>query len=119
MGIRSLWEWEETAFLPTRVGYKAAVYDPVDFLRLQRFRGPAAPRHPIFTPVLPEDLQPPSVRLLHYTVYMPRQSRIHPRRSDRRNIVHHPAHPPRHKRAPPRLVRLDIHLIVPPLLRRK
>lgn len=72
MGIRSLWEWEETTFLPTRVGYKAAVYDPVDFLRLQRFRGPAAPRHRRFAPVLPEDVcraatldTPPTLHRVH------------------------------------------------------
>lgn len=32
MGNGSLWEWEETVLLPTRVGYKAPVYDPVNFL---------------------------------------------------------------------------------------
>ena len=41
MGNGSLWEWEETRFLPTRVGYKGPVYDPVNFL--SEFAVPGSP----------------------------------------------------------------------------
>ena len=41
VGNGSLWEWEETRNLPTRVGYKAPVCDPVNFPK--RIRGPGVP----------------------------------------------------------------------------
>lgn len=41
VGNGSLWEWEETRYLPTRVGYKAPVCDPVNFPK--RIRGPGVP----------------------------------------------------------------------------
>lgn len=43
VGNGSLWEWEETRFLPTRVGYKAPARDPVNFC--PEFSGSGVLRH--------------------------------------------------------------------------